>query len=331
MKMIKYIQILIFVLIFTGIKAQKDVTGFLNYGLNNAKVLSQSYLLPQSRMISSALTADFESTARVKHLGGVDLKAGINYSFTPTSDFLFDVQEMISAGMLKDVTLAAGSVIKAPTVAKRFLHGQERPSLEYAGAESEMPNGSDYNSMLSPVVSVSVGIALNTEIGFNYMLPLGDENTDDATMYGVTLKHSLKNYLPFLRHTPFLQMAIAGNYSKYSSSTAVSYHGQTGQKLTVDAAGYGGGLIVGMDYPVFGFTGNVGYSVTKNSFALDGTFTDVPEDGVVESPELTTYDDGFVNFGVGMFFRVYHFRLSANYTYGLYSALNAGIAYEFGY
>ncbi len=330
MKIIRYISVFLLTLSFTGVQAQKDVVGFLDYGLNNAKVLSQKYLMPQSKMISSDLTMNLESTAKVKHLGGIDLKVGLNYAFVPAADYLFNVQDMISAGELTDVTLDDGSVVMAPTVAKRYLQGQSRPQLGYNGAVTEMPNGTDYNSMMSPVVALSVGIALNTEIGISYMLPNGDDNVGSVTMYGATLKHSLKNYLPFIRRTPFLQLALVGNYSKYSSSTDVSYHGQSGQELKIDATGYGGGLLIGMDFPIFGFTGNVGYSVTQNTFSLDGTFEGLPVDGNVESPELTTYDDGFLNFGVGMFFRFYRFRLNANYSYGFYSAINAGIAFEFG-
>ncbi len=328
--MTKYISTILFLLYFGNVIAQKDVTGFLNYGLSNAKVLSEKYLMPQSKMVSSALIADFQSTARVKHLGGVDLKIGVNYAFVPTADYLFNVEDMISGGLLTGITLADGSVVKAPTVAKRFLQGQSRPQMNYNGEITEMPNGSDYSSMLSPIVGLSVGLSLNTEIGFSYMLPNGDDNSGNAKMYSINLKHSLKNYLPFIRRTPFLQMALAGSYSKYRSTTDVSYNEQTGQELTIDASGYGGGLLVGMDFPVFGFTGKVGYYMTQNTFTLDGTYTGIPVDGTVESPELFTNEEGFINFGVGMFFRIYHFRLSANYSYGLYSALNAGIAYEFG-
>ncbi len=328
--MTRYFSIFLFLLCLGNVNAQNAVTGFLDYGLSNAKVLSEEYLMPQSKMVSSALIADFQSTAGVKHLGGIDLKIGVNYAFVPTADYLFNVEDMISENLLTGITLADGSVVKAPTVAKRFLQGQGRPRLNYNGEVSEMPNGSDYSSMLSPVVGLSVGLSLNTEIGFSYMLPNGDDNSGNVTMFGVNIKHSLKNYLPFIRRTPFLQMALTGSYSKYSSTTDVSYKDQTGQELSIDATGYGGGLLVGMDFPVFGFTGKVGYYMTQNTFTLDGTFTDIPTDGTVQSPELFTAEEGFMDFGVGMFFRFYRFRLSANYSYGLYSALNAGIAFEFG-
>ena len=332
MELRKQTLVLLLVSFFSVMNAQKDVTGFLNYGLFNAKVLSGQYLMPHSKMISSAMITDMEATARVKHLGGVDLKVGINYSFVPVSDFLFNVDDMISAGMLKDISLVSGSVEKAPTVASRFLQGQGRPVLDYnSDGGSEMPNGSGFASMMAPVAALSAGIGANTEIGVRYMLPFSSEEAGDAKMYGVTLKHSLKRYFPFLRRTPFLQAAIVGNFSQYSSNIEVSYKGQAGQGLDISAMGYGGGLLVGMDFPVFGFTGNIGYAVTTNEFSLKGTFSDVPSDGILQSPDLVTYDDGFMNYGVGIFFRFYRFRISGNYTYGLYSAINAALAFEFGY
>ena len=332
MKLRKQTLVLLLASFFSVINAQKDVTGFLNYGLFNAKVLSGQYLMPYSKMISSALITDLEATARVKHPGGIDLKIGINYSFVPASGFLFNVNDMIASGALKDISLASGSVEKAPTVAGKFLQGQGRPVLEYNGnGGSEMPNGSGFSSMMAPVVALSAGIGANTEIGMRYMLPFSSEKAGDAKMYGVTLKHSLKRYFPFLRRTPFLQAAIVGNFSQYKSNIDVSYKGQADQQLNISAIGYGGGLLVGMDFPVFGFTGNIGYAVTSNEFSLEGVFSDVPSDGTLQSPELVTFDDGFMNYGVGMFFRFYRFRISGNYTYGLYSAVNAALAFEFGY
>ena len=149
-------------------------------------------------------------------------------------------------------------------------------------------------------------------------------------MYGVAIKHSIKNYLPFIRRTPFLQLALAGNYSLYKSSLDVSYKSQPEQKLNVDATGYGGKMIIGMDFPVFGFMGAVGYSNSESTFSLDGTFSDVPGEADVQSPELAAYSNGYVNYGLGMFFRLYRFRVSASYSYGLYSMINAQIAFEIG-
>lgn len=330
MKMtLKYIQV-VFIMIFHQVAiAQTDVTEFLNFGLDNAKLLSERYLMPQGKMVENSLTGGWFATAKVHHLGGIDIQAGVNYVFVSTGDYLFNVEKMIGSGTLQNISLANGSVIQAPTVSKEFLQGQERPLLDYNGVTTEMPNGSGYNSMLSPLVGITVGISLNTEIALRYMLPVGDPNSGDATMYGVALKHSLKNYIPFIRRTPFLQLALAGNYSSYSSSLDVSYKSQSGQALKVDATGYGGELIVGMDFPVFGFIGAVGYANTESAFSLDGTFIDVPG-GTVESPELVTYNNGYVDYSLGIFFRFYQFRISANYSYGLYSMLNAQLAFELG-
>ncbi|NPA37494.1 MAG: hypothetical protein GXO47_11670 [Chlorobi bacterium] len=313
-----------------NIFSQKDVTGFMEYGLNNARVLSEQYLMPQNKMISNLLSEGWFVTAKVHHPGGFDIKAGINYVFTPSADYLFNVGDMIKSGILPGVTLAENSVAIAPTVSKRFLQGQNRPALEYAGNTAEMPNGSDLNSILSPVITASVGVALNSEISFRYMIPLEDDNYGKATMYGAAFKHSLKSYLPFLRHTPFLQMAIAGNYSVYETSTGVSYHNQPDQKLNIESTGYGGKFITGMDFPSFGFTGTVGYAVSESTFSLEGTFNDVPGESILNSPELVSYSENYIDISLGVFFRFYNFRINASYSNGLYSIMNAGISFEFG-
>ncbi len=327
----KYIQILFILIFHQGATAQKDVTEFLNYGLGNAKVLSEQYLMPQSKMVENSLSSGWFSTAKVHKLGGIDIQAGVDYVFVSAGDFLFNVKDMVDAGALPGITLADGSVAQAPTVSNEFLQGQERPQLIYNGVTTEMPNGSDYSSMMSPLVGVTIGISLNTEIAFRYMLPNGDSNSDDVTMYGIALKHSLKNYLPFVRRTPYMQLALTGNYSSYNSSLEVSYnYSQVGQELNAEATGYGGGMIIGMDFPVFGFMGSVGYAVSESTFTLDGTFSDIPGEADVVSPELATYSNGYINYSLGMFFRLYRFRVSAGYSYGLYSTLSAQIAFEIG-
>jgi len=327
---LKYIRVIALAVFFQNAAAQKDVVQLLNYGLDNAKVLSGEYLMPQNKMLQSVMSAGWFTTAKVHHLGGFDVKAGMNYTYVPASDFLFNVAALVNEGSLQDISMVEGSVVKAPTVSKVFMEGQGRPVLDYNGAVSEMPNGSGFDQLVSPLVGVSVGISLNTEIAFRYMIPVKDSYSGDAKMWGAAFKHSLKNYLPFIRRTPFLQLALAGNYSYYGSTIDVSYKSQTGQSLNVDATGYGGKLLIGMDMPVFGFIAAVGYNYSENVFDLKGTFSDVPGETVLESPGLTEYDEGFMDYGIGMFFRFYHFRLSANFYYGTYPVLNARLAYEFG-
>lgn len=330
MKRTIILQIFLALLTVQNVSSQKDVTGFLEYGLNNAKVLSEQYLMPQNKMISTTLSGGWFVTAKVHHLGGLDIKAGINYVFTPSDDFLFNVNDMITSGVLQNVTLTDNHIVMAPTVSKKFLQGQNRPSLDYNGEVTEMPNGTDFKSLLSPVVGLSVGISLNSEISFRYMIPLNDENNGKASMYGISLKHSLKNYLPFLRRTPHLQMSLAGNYSGYKTSVDVSYRDQSGQSLSMEATGYGGKLLVGMDFPTFGFLGSAGYAVSESTYTLDGTFSDVPGEATLNSPVIAEYDEGYIDLSLGVFFRFYNFRINASYSYGLYSMLNAGLAFEFG-
>ncbi len=325
----KYIQVLFILVFYQAATAQKDVTEFLNFGLDNAKALSEQYLMPQGRMIENTFSEGWFTTAKVHKFGGLDIQAGINYVFVSTDYYVFNVEKMINRGELNNVSLGT-PVILAPTVSKEFLGGQERPRLDYLGVTTEMPNGSDYNSMISPLVGISVGIALNTEIALRYMIPVGDKKNGDATMYGVALKHSLKNYIPFIRRAPFLEVALAGNYSLYESSLDVSYKTQPEQKLNVSATGYGGKMIVGMDFPVFGFMGAIGYANSESTFSLAGTFSDVPGEPDVQSPELVAFSNGYLNYSFGIFLRLFRFRLSTNVSYGLYSMVNAQIAFELG-
>lgn len=326
----QYIQFLIILVFCQTATAQKDVTEFLNYGLSNAQVLSEEYLMPQSKMVEQSFNRGWFATAKVHKFGGIDIQAGMNYVFVAADDFLFNVNSMVDAGLLTGITLADGSVAQAPTVSNEFLQGQDRPMLIYNGVTSEMPNGSGYSSMLLPQVGVTIGISLNTEVAFRYVLSNGDSNSGDVTMYGVALKHSLKSYLPFIRRTPYLQLALTGNYSSYKSSIDVSYNSQSNQELKTDAAGYGGGVLIGMDFPVFGFMGSAGYAMSESTYSLNGTFSYVPGEEDIVSPQLASYSNGYVNYGLGIFFRLYRFRISANYSYGLYSSLNAQIAYEIG-
>lgn len=329
-RVLKYIRVIALAGFFQNATAQKDVVQMLNYGLDNAKVLSGEYLLPQNRMIQNTMSVGWFSTAKIHHPGGFNIKAGMNYTYVPVSDFLFNVAALINDGSLQDISVAEGSVVQAPTVSKVFMQGQGRPALNYGGTVSEMPNGSGFDYLISPLVGVSVGISVNTEIAFRYMIPVKDSYSGDAKMYGVALKHSLKSYLPFIRRTPFLQLALAGDYSYYGSTIDVSYKSQPDQSLKIDATGYGGKLLIGMDMPVFGFLATIGYNYSKNIFDLKGTFTDVPGETVLESPGLTKYNEGFMDYGIGMFVRFCNFRLSANFYYGTYSVLNAQLAYEFG-
>jgi hypothetical protein len=310
---------------------QSQVVEFLDYGLTNGQVFSEVFLKSYGKQLGETMNGGWFVTAKVLRPGKVELGVHVNYVTVASADRLYNVEQMISNGELTDVTLADGSVVKAPTVANQFFQNQERPRLDYGEEIRQLPNGSNFGYLVTPTFNVSVGLPLNTELALRYQLPYEDKNIGVATLYGVALKHSIKNYLPFIRRTPFLQVALMGNYALYENKLGVSYRGQNGQELVTEASAYGGKMLIGMDFPVIGFNAGVGYSTYEAAFKFSGSFESIPgETTAVQSPELFRMNDARMVYELSAFMRLLQFRIGASYSISSYSMISGQLVYEFG-
>ncbi len=321
-------KFVILIALFLGLgstmQAQKEIIDFLNAGKADANKLANEYLLPYGEMLGVNLNAGWYTTAKVHSVAGFDLTLSTSYTKVPSGGKSFNADPDVLG--LKTV-VPVGDNTFAPTMA-----GKDSESLTMLNPETNLTfnvqgAGADY--LITPMLTGAVGLPFHTEIMGRFMPRVDFGDYGKMYMWGVGLKHSLKDYIPFVKRVPFLQLSVLGAYTSFNSSVGVDYGNDSG-KLEMGANAYTGRLLVGANLPVVSFYTGMGYGTTKSNFDVKGTFDAMPgtdEDKV--NPIALGYTTNGFDFNVGMRVRLAIFALHADYSVGDYSVITAGVGINF--
>lgn len=336
MKLMRTIILIILLLfVFSALKtySQKEVVNYLDVGVANANVLSDQYLYPYAGMIDATLLGGWNKAPRVQRVGKFTVHAFLNQGFRESTDNLMNIGDMINSGELSSVTLVNPAISNAPTAPYKLKTGQERPILLYQGNQVEVPNGDDMGSIQLPALSFSIGLPAAMELMVKLTPPLDYSNLGETMLWGVGIKHSLKDYLALFRNTPYIEAALLANYSSLNTDNEVSYKSQKGQRLISKGSAASGHLLLGLHFNKADIYGSVGYGLRNHNFRLSGTFSEVPdgEGGVVavKDPVEIDYDFSGLEYEVGLQIRLYFLNLQAGYALSNYSMVSVGAGISF--
>ncbi|MBS2100206.1 DUF6588 family protein [Carboxylicivirga linearis] len=313
-----------FLLITTSINAQKNLPiDLLKGGMHDANLIGKEYLRPYGEMLGVNLNSGWYNSAKVHKLAGFDITISGTYTTAPSSKESFDVSKL----SLEQLQAMNGQTI-APTMA-----GDK--AREIAFAHQDVPqqelvtlNGSGMNTFVSPMVSGAVGLPFHTEIMGRFMPRVEYGDYGKAYMWGLGLKHSLKDYIPFIKRIPVLQVSALAAYTHFESKLGIS--GSVGSgNLETSADAYTGRLLIGANLPVVAFYSGIGYGNTKSTFDVVGDFNVGPTNEPETNPISLDYSTGNFDFNVGMRIRLAIFSIHADYTVGDYSAITAGVGINF--
>ncbi len=324
MKKIVYVSL---VLLFTTLSnsfGQKEIIDFLNAGVEDANALGQAYLEPYGEMLGVNLNGGWYNSAKVHKVLGFDIMFSASYTTVPTGGKSFDANEI----GLKNISSSGDGI--TPTMAGK-------PSQEQSFYFNDDPNhtdvlkikGSDLDYFVSPMLQAAVGLPFHTEIIGRYMPTVDMSDYGKVSLWGLGIKHSVKDYIPFLKRVPMLQLSVLGAYTNFSSTLGVEYGGDSGD-LDIGANAYSARILAGVNLPVICFYTGMGYGSTSSNFDVLGSFSGIPgELSAVENPISLAYStDGF-DFNVGMRLRLAIFAIYVDYTVGDYSVITAGVGLNF--
>ena len=320
----KSVLFLISVLLMTGVnmKAQKDVTSFLQMGITDAKIMSEAYLRPYGEMLGKSLNGGWYNSAGVHNLGGFDITFGVNMSMVPASGENFDINTL---GLSEGWSLEDPNNHIAPTIAGE-MQEDSRPYLQL-GEESVLraPNGTGFNKFPIPMVQASVGLPFHSEVSLRFIPNSSLGDAGKVNLYGFGIKHSIKEYLPFMKRAPFLRTSVILGYTKMASEVGVTNYGEGfDQSLDISSSAFTSRFLVGVNIPVLSVYTGVGYGSTNSDFALKGDFGSLGTD-----PFIIGYTTSGLDFNAGMRLRFGIFALHADYTVGDYSMVSGGIGISF--
>jgi len=315
------------------VQGQEGVEQYLDVGIANATVLSDSYLYPYASMVDATLIGGWNMSPRVQRSGKFTLHVFLNQGFRESGDNLMNIGDMIDNGQLEGITLKDPGQSHAATAPFKLKSGQGRAVMIYQGNEVLTPNGKDMGTIRLPYISFSIGVPAGTEISVKFTPPMDYTDIGEALQWGLGVKHSIKNYLGFFRNSPYLEAAVMGTYANLNTESSLSYHDQTGQSLIVNGSALSGRMIMGLHFNRADIYGSVGYGSRKSDFTLSGTYEDIPDDqGGFKSatdPVVIDYNFSGMEYEAGIQLRLYFLNLQVSYAFSNYSMVSVGAGISF--
>lgn len=331
-----------------------DLGKFLSGSVDDAQVLLTDYMAPYFNGFGASLTGGWYNTAKVHKLGGFDLTATLNSAIVPTAESHFDIPELSSMQV-------SGNDVSTPTISGPKEQGpmiQYNPDIEGVDPIDayRMPKGINNRYVPSPMLQLGVGLFKGTEIQGRYM-PTFTYGESKIGMWGIGLKHDLKQWIPVIEKVPVLHVAIQGGMTKLNSEIGIEVEpedinasGMPGadlsnwdnQKMVFEATSITVNLIGSVNLPVISFYGGLGIANTKSNLKMEGDYPTVvfntqnPTGQVVAITDPLNIEvknsDGSTTkprLNVGMRLKLGVITLHGDYTYAYYSVVSAGLGVTF--
>jgi hypothetical protein len=311
----------------------------------------QSYLSPWANAFGSGLSGGWYNTAKPHKFGGFDITISTSVGIVPTSAESFDISKI---GM----TSLTGSGM-APTVAGPSKDG---PLITYKSggvtlATFNAPQGTAWRYIPVPTAQVGVGLPFGTELKFRF-IPKTKIKDGDVSLWGVGLLHSIMQYIPGNKLTPFDVSLFAG-YTKLQGNVPlgldpdpsvnqayVIYNTATSfdnQKLKIAVQSLNISAIGSVNLKVITFYGGLGYCKTQTTMLLSGNF---PTPTAILTSPFVQYNDSGVKKGsdfpavdiknfsglranVGFRLKLAVVTIHVDYTRAQYNVLTTGLGISF--
>ncbi len=336
-------------LLTTSLNAQiKSIGDFFGSGTENAEILFENYFAPWTNAIGADLNSGWYNTAKPHQKLGFDITISTSLGLVPDADKTFDLPSN-----LQGITYPNGSV--TPTVAGSRDGGQlirYTPMESYPNqyAEFNAPNGTGVGFMPTPMIKAGIGLIKETELDFRYVPTVNIGDFGKLGLWGVGIKHSIKQWIPVISKVPVFQLAVQGGYTKFGTTFDITVtpenYGLSGtgnyedQQISLEVKSFTANILVGADLPFIDLYGGIGFATTNANLKLEGNYP-IPtiQNGQmaiqdVENPidAKITNSDGSktkprLNAGMRLKFGV--LTIHGDYTYANYSVVTAGIGISF--
>ncbi len=348
-------------LILQTSNAQLNKVGELLSGSKaDAEQILSAYVQPYAKAFGADLNGGWYNTAKTHKLGGFDLTLSVSTAFVPAADKTYNV---------KDLNLITKPIItgnEAPTVAGKsstrpeLVYQKDIGGTKYTYATVKTPNGAGLGFIPAPMIQLGIGLIKETDITLRYLPDFNLADYGSVGIKGIGIKHSIKQWIPGIKHAPFFHLSFFGGYTQLKSkvnldfkpsfytsdATAITVTNKfDNQKMEMQVNGLTLNILASFDLPVVAFYGGVGISNTKTSLKLLGDYpvgsigTGVNAGKVVVNSLLTNpldielkSTDGSATkprLNVGVRFKLALMTIHFDYTYANYSVATAGLGLSF--
>ncbi|TAE79107.1 MAG: hypothetical protein EAY81_11685 [Bacteroidetes bacterium] len=203
---------------------QDNASTLLKASKEDANLLLNAYASPILKSIGAGLNSGWYQTAKPLGAGGFNLNFNIGVSLIPNADQQFDVNTL----GLKELTLVKGqSSSLSPTALGDNKSGPQMelraenplaPGSDTSVLKFNMPAGAGINFGPLPLAQLSVGVGFGTEVGIRY-IPEINTGEFKSGLFGFSVKHDFKQWIPGIKAAPFDLSAMFG-YTSMSGEVA---------------------------------------------------------------------------------------------------------------
>jgi len=347
-----------------------EIGNLLAGGVKDAELMLTEYIRPVANALGANLTNGWYNTADVHKLGGFHLNFTASVAFAPENHRTYDMDKLALSNNIRYDDNMGKTAAGTRGVGPEIWYVMDVPVIgEQEVVRYDHPGGSGWNMLPSPMINAGVGLIKGTEIMGRYMpaLKYGKDKSSSVDLWGIGIKHDLKQWIPFVKRVPVMQMAVMYGFTKVNFHTDLkaitpemlgvnpandltTTADWNTQDLDMQFQGHTANLLVGVNLPVVCFYGGAGIGITKADLNLNGDFpvpaivTDIADPNfgevvvtdadVVTDPidiEIKNQDGGTTKprFNVGMRLKFTVITLHADYTYANYSVATAGLGISF--
>ena len=338
-----------------------QVGAFMTGSAEDAEKLFEAYISPYANGIGAGLSAGWYNTAKSHKLGGFDVTVTLNTAIIPSADKSFDPTTLGLGEGSSLISRVDYSNNESPTAAGNKEAGSEVSyyteidGTEYELASFNLPKGSGFGYTPTPMIQLGLGTVKETDVIVRYSPELSIGSGGKVGLWGVGIKHGIKQWIPALKKLPVLEMSVMGGYTSLTSTTDINfmpsfYEGYAdyiedipsyydNQEMILDVSNITANLLVSANLPIICIYGGVGISSSTANLKLNGNypFPKIEDKQIVvdyNSAEKDPVDisikskDGSVtkprlNAGFRLKFAVV--TLHFDYTYADYSIATAGL------
>jgi hypothetical protein len=264
----------------------RDFGNFIAGGVDDAEQLFTAYMTPYINGFAASLTGGWYNTAEPHKLGGFNITLVFNSAFIPDEYKTFNVDEL----GLNNLARVSGTSELSPTGAGKNDKG---PYMQYnyrvddyvfSDSAFALPPGTDIALVPSAMIQAGIGLIKGTEIDGRFLPKLGNSKAK-AGLWGVGVKHDIKQWIPGLNKVPILHISVMGAYTRMNAFVNLDVTPSrlhlndfftnrewNNQKMVMSSGSFTANLLVSADLPVVCFYGGVGFATTKTNIKLEGDY-----------------------------------------------------------
>lgn len=346
-------------------KAQFDGLGkLISYQEENAQILLKEYIRPYTNALGTDLSSGWYNTAKPHKTLGFDITFTLNTAFVPDAHKTFNPQALDLQGIeVQSASTPTAMGDRDPGTTLNYVKTID--GQDYTLASFDLPKGTGIGFAPAPMLQAGVGVFKNTEVMGRYIPDTQLGNQAEIGLWGVGMKHSVKQWIPVLNKLPIIHVSVMGGYTHLSSQTGLNFMPEdyvgaelineaniweydtyyNNQEMNMDIRSFTANLLVSANLPVVTFYGGVGFNKVRSNLALNGNYP-FPEYNADNTQMEITKESSKTDpiemeikhqsgsrtrprYNAGVRFKFAVITLHFDYTYSDYSVATAGLGISF--